>query len=151
MTPSEVQEIAERLIDLRGEGTIFAVIPRGATLDALASADEVATAVTLTPQGVAWTEIDGDSATALVDELLREDLAYGAPCVEPAVARMYAERFVRTVGPARYFTAAWSPVEHSPNGGFSQTFTSISDATFDRGVIAIGVSHSAIFWVRDED
>jgi hypothetical protein len=134
MTPAEVDEMARELARVRGERTIFHIMPRPRELDANASADAIASAVGLRPQGPAWAELDRDDAERIVEDVLHKDLAYGVEVVAPSVARTYVVRFTRALGPSRYFTSEW-----------------ISDATFDRGVIAVGVDRTGIVWVRDED
>ena len=84
-----------------------------------------------------YREIDEASARESVLRLLHRDMAYHAEVMPLEQAAGLADRFFEPFGEgARYFTNNWCPV---------------TKATFDEGVLVLGLQRSGCLWVEDED
>lgn len=139
MTPAELSRMRA---DLEADLDVVAdILPRSATLDAVASVDAAVSSLGMRAIADAWVEIDRETALDRLACVLARDLAYGHERLSPSIATDYASRFLGAVGPARYFT----------NGSEGAAWTSVTEATFDAGVVAVGVAHVGVLWVRDED
>jgi hypothetical protein len=100
----------------------------------------VARAFGLSTQPGTYSEIDRAAAEARMIDLLQYDLAYDAEIMPHATAENLARDFLDSVPGARFYS----------NGTRQQSMPA-TRATFDGGVIAVGDSGSACFWVEDED
>jgi hypothetical protein len=78
--------------------------------------------------------------------ILYEDLAYHVELMPHTDAQLLAGAFVAQFeAPARYFTNG-----EFVNGTLSQ-FTPMTEATFNTGIVVLGLSSAGILWVEDED
>jgi hypothetical protein len=90
--------------------------------------------------------IDSGTARRLLAYVLRFDLAYGAEIVDAATAGRLADRVVDALcEPVRWWTNGDVGL---PDGG---SWTGLTEATFDTGVIGASREHLLIAWVMDED
>jgi hypothetical protein len=110
--------------------------------------DEVAQEVGLRPLGKAWVEIDADRAELLLAHILRTGLAYSDEHMPEQRARWLAREFVGSCGS---FGTRYATNTGDVPGGHSWSWTPATDYTFDRGVVLLGTSRSACYWVADED
>ena len=96
-----------------------------------------------------YSEVDLIRARELLTYILHRDLAYNAPIMSIERAAELAERFLSQFENenARFFT---NGVDYSPVSGI-QSFSPVTDATFDTGILVIGRSRSGCLWVEDED
>jgi hypothetical protein len=84
-----------------------------------------------------YREIDETLAQLSVRRLLHRDLAYSGEIMPECQAIKLTEQFFAQFGSGtRFFTNNWCPA---------------TDATFDEGVLVIGVYHSGCLWIEDED
>lgn len=89
--------------------------------------------------------IDREEAAVVVERCIRLDLANGLPCIEVHAAEDLAARLMDCFDAGTTFltNATW-------DGERLSSWTDVSRATFDSGIIAIG-NVSAIVWFEDED
>ena len=117
-------------------------------------ADRVAESVGYKAIGTRWVRLDRDGATRVLLRVLQQDLAYDSSVMQFEEADRLAQAFLAHVGTgAVYFTngswvETWQPREP---GAIGLTWKSLSEATFDAGVLAVGEHVAAILWVEDED
>ncbi|WP_124479439.1 hypothetical protein [Burkholderia stagnalis] len=125
--------ISEDIWHLRGCGVVrCGVLP----FPALSPAS-VAKAFELRDDDACYREIDESEARCCIAEVLHRDQAYRAELMTVAQAEQLTAEFLEQFGAqARYFTNNWC---------------SVTDATFDTGVIVIGALQSGCLWVEDED
>lgn len=98
-------------------------------------------------------EIDTAQAHQLLVSVLHRDLAYDSEIVPHQRARELAAALLATIAAdARWWTNGdigliTRPVRSGPSGSWHPLTT----ATFDTGVIGIGIDHILIAWFMDED
>jgi hypothetical protein len=103
----------------------------------------------------AWIAITRQQAEALIRRVIGYDLAYGAALTDLDTASDLAGRFIGCFGDqARCYTnGTW----HEADTAISQSvirgasWTPITPATFDTGVVCLDDRNIAILWVQDED
>jgi hypothetical protein len=147
----------EQILKLRDAGhTTCAIVdvPSPSSMDAATqSADQIVRAHGF--QGIAdgWIEISANDAHAIIATLLHRDLAYGAELMPLSTASELSAQLLDGVPePHRYFTNGdWTVDEDGSGEATLNGWNPISDATFDSGVVCLGESRAALFWVQDED
>jgi hypothetical protein len=102
----------------------------------------------LTGIGSRWNEISRNDATAHLARILHRDLAYDCVLMPTEQAASIAAKFIDLFGEARYFS---NTIPNREDGTRAQGWNSITDATFDSGIIAVGQLEIGILWVEDED
>jgi hypothetical protein len=87
--------------------------------------------------------------------VLHRDMAYDAEVMPEARAAELADAFLAQFGPGtRYFTyGTWHlpPVVRPDGVVCGPSWSPVTPATFDTGVLAIGPERSGCLWVEDED
>jgi hypothetical protein len=100
-------------------------------------------------------DIDEPDARRLVQMLLHRDVAYNAEVMPEARVTVLADAFLAQFGPGtRYFyNGSWHmPPVTRPDGVVSgASWNPVTPATFDTGVLAIGLERSGCLWIEDED
>jgi hypothetical protein len=116
---------------------------------------EVAREFGLREGDLCYKEIDADDARRLICTILRQDLAYNSEQMPLARAEELTEQFLAQFSSdSRYFTnGTWHlPATVRPDGiVIGASWDSVTDATFDTGVLVIGPERSGRVWVEDED
>jgi hypothetical protein len=95
----------------------------------------------------AWTELDARAATDLATRVLHQDLAYGASVMSLDVATALARRFLDFFGDQAAFVTNGTFGANGSGGSWA----SLTDATFDTGVVAVSAGRVGLLWVEDED
>jgi hypothetical protein len=96
-------------------------------------------------------EVSADKAQEILQAILWKDLAYCAEIMPQSKAGEFAREFVMqqiALGANFYTNADWAAYMRNKNG-FS--WSGLTSATFDGGVIAIGGGFASCVWVEDED
>lgn len=96
---------------------------------------------------VTWRTLGADEAIGALQRGLHRDLAYDSPIMPEEVALDLATRIVRFFGPAAIFYTNQSQAEGQSTGSWDP----VTDATFDTGIIAVGVTRVGVVWFMDED
>jgi hypothetical protein len=146
-TEPVLDELRRDVVEHRSAGRVRVEFRR---LDAqMTSAHSVATAfvkaLALRPPDE-WSELDATGALEAVTRVLHVDLAYTVPVMSIDLANALARRFLGCCGDDAVFLTNGS-LAIAPTG---QWF-SLTDATFDTGVVAIAATRAALLWVEDED
>lgn len=95
-------------------------------------------------------EIDHADATLVIKEILWKDLAYGSEMMSEKEAHDAAIELIDTYseqGTEFYTNGDW--VNYHSKSGCS--FSPLTEATFDAGVIIRSQEFAACIWVQDED
>ncbi|ARU52171.1 hypothetical protein CBR64_12580 [Cellulosimicrobium cellulans] len=110
--------------------------------------DGVALAAGLRPLGDYWIEIDADRAEQVLAHVLRTGLAYSDEHMPEHRARRLAREFIRSCGTdeTRYATNT-----KGLPGNHLASWMPATDYTIDGGIVILGTSRSACYWVADED
>lgn len=98
-----------------------------------------------------WKPLKKYDAEKLLTSILHKDMAYQFECMEIGLARSTMRSFFDLLSEsARFYTNAELRAE---SGGFVSlsSFHSITEATFDCGVVAIDDNHIGFIWCEDED
>lgn len=95
------------------------------------------------PDFAGWHQLDFGTARGLLVRILHRGLAYDLPVMSEPAASELADAFMDFVPDARYFSNCF--------GAGDPSWTSFTDATFDRGVVALGRDLSGILWIAGED
>jgi hypothetical protein len=105
-----------------------------------------------------WYELHHEEAVRLLTYLLSWTMAYDMPKREPAAAREGALAFLSLFGPdSRVLTRSTLytvllPDGSPPAGGLSYSSgSSLTGATFENGVVAVGAGRMGLLWCTDED
>jgi hypothetical protein len=94
-----------------------------------------------------YREIGESLARGHLRLILHQDLAYHSEIMSAKRAAELADRFLEQFGsPAKYFT---NGIFHEEKWGAS--WNSVTNATFDTGVLVLGQQASGGLWVEDED
>jgi hypothetical protein len=93
-----------------------------------------------------WTELDARDALHAATRVLHLDLAYSAHVMTSDMAKSLAARFLECCGEGAAFLT---------NGSLALTGTgawsSLTDATFDTGIVGVSSRRVGLLWVEDED
>ncbi|GAA6619377.1 hypothetical protein [Scytonema sp. NUACC26] len=98
--------------------------------------------------GDRWREISREEAEKIINFIMTKDLAYSAELMSPEEAQQISSK-VSTLfaGDCKYFTNASFVNNFS---GMSE-WNSITESTFDTGVIVVSGDRIGMLWVQDED
>lgn len=102
-------------------------------------------------------EIDLPKAEKILISFMHREMAYDCRCIPLLEARQLAQRFlgVFTSEETHFFTNASFKEWVDPDSGCPflkiSSWNSLTDATFETGVIAISPAVQGIFWFEDED
>ncbi len=109
------------------------------------AADAIARANGFRPLGPRWREIDREAAESVAVSILHRDLAYGAVVMVKEQAEDFATRMLDSVSPVRacFTNGSWDTARDA--------WLSITDSTFDAGVVCVGADRAVLLWVEDED
>jgi hypothetical protein len=116
------------------------------------SPSEVAGALGFDVSDSKFRVISSSSALEIATYILHRDLAYSAELMPESEATALAREFLLPFGPlSRFFTNA-SFVKNEGEGGILLSdYDSITDATFDTGIVVLGSEAAGMLWVEDED
>ena len=95
-------------------------------------------------------EVDVEAARKHLAHLLHQDLAYHSPLMPPTRAEFLASQLIGLCAWRICYTNTETPLSLG-HTSLEFTWTPITPATFDSGVVCIGDRHSVIFWCCDED
>ncbi len=154
--PGNVQEVCDAIARQRKYGQLTcAVGERTAPVDPRdyrAVVDEFVTTFGFTGLGDEWIEVGIDAAKTLVRRILFKDLAYSIAMMSDDEAALLTERFFGLFnGSVRCFTNGNLVVPAADPAEVPGSWTPITEATFDAGVVCLGGSRIGILWVEDED
>jgi hypothetical protein len=99
-----------------------------------------------------WREVVPDQAAKILRNVLHRDLAYTVEIMPVEVAEQFAARF-RSIFPTttRYFTNGTWRAGRSGEFEHPVSWSPLTDATFDAGIVAVGEGFVGLAWVEDED
>ncbi len=117
-----------------------------------ASPDEAALRFGLNPLQTDWRTIDKPLALAVLESLLRTDLAYGQPRLSKHETKISIEEFITHFGlRAQFFTSGeWETRGHF-NAETGVCLDQGSYPAFDGGVLALDEGKAGVLWLEDED
>ena len=95
-----------------------------------------------------WRMIDKDTAIKILTQCLNQDLAYDTQLQPRSDAQAQATAVVDAAGPDAVFFTNGELALPDVQG---RSWTPLTDATFDTGVVAIGKCWSVLCWFLDED
>ena len=99
-----------------------------------------------------WIEVSVDIAKSVVRGVLFKDLAYNIAMMTEQEASSLADAFFSLFDqPVRCFTNGNLVVADADPSEVPGAWTSNSDATFDAGIVCIGIAQIGILWAEDED
>lgn len=97
-------------------------------------------------------EVPREAAQRLLQFVLHRELAYESEIMEKAQADTLAIRFLNQFSEgARFFTNGTFQEKRSFQGSGSASWRSVTESTFDTGVLILDVPLSGCLWVADED
>ncbi len=151
----EIAEIRTEIISKRQAGEVIIEIkemafpksaiklkPRREIIDLLMKA------LNYSPLGQQWKEINREEAQKILLLILTKDLAYNTNLMSLSDAKQLLLRFLSFFkADCQFFTNA------SFNNKYSRikSWNSITQATFDTGVVIVNTNRIGILWVEDED
>jgi hypothetical protein len=98
-----------------------------------------------------WKSLKKYDAEKLLTSILHKDMAYRYECMEIGLARATMRSFFDLFSDTARF---YSNADFAPDsGGLVKigSYQSITEATFDSGVVAIDDKHVGYMWCEDED
>jgi len=121
-------------------------------------ADRFVQGLGLRPLGYTWLRVDGENARIIARHLLRQDLAYRQPLMTGEEAAGLAKRFFAFLPGSHWYGTNIRP-GNQPEGkrldpdrlGDGWGWNSLTEHTFDGGVVAINATHIGILCFADED
>lgn len=99
----------------------------------------------------ALTEISREIAGKIIRTVLWHDLAYGGELMPEHEAKQFAQQFLDEFTNADsmlYTNSDWSEIDDKP---FLNSWSELTEATFDAGVLILNHDYAAVLWVQDED
>ena len=142
--------VADDIIAARDCGVVHC----GVSLRPSPSLNELAVEFGLAGDLANYREIDADSALRLVQMILNQDMAYNAEIIPLARAGELADQFLAQFGKTgvRFYTNGRFHEARGPNLTWSgASWNPVTSATFDTGVLIVGLQRSGCLWVEDED
>ena len=149
----EIESLKAEIISKRRVGEVVFIIQdrrfniTNQEIDPVPILDKFLQRTGFLPLGKAWFEIQKSSATSHLENILHRDLAYNGKIMGKGMAEEFAQRFLSLFSQkARYFT-------NGNFGGHSHlgTWTPITSATFDTGVVCLDAERIGSLWILDED
>jgi len=99
-----------------------------------------------------WREVLPHEAARILRNVLHRDLAYTAEIMPVEVAEQFAARFHAIFSTTtRYFTNGTWGAGRSVYAEQPASWSPLTEATFDAGIVAVGKGFLALAWVEDED
>lgn len=156
---SDVAVLAARIQSARGCGRVtLRAVERSAGATAIQVADVLSLSGGLKAIGDSWRTIDRDDATLVLGRWLRFDLACHAPLMATDEADGLVRAILALAGNAREFltNGSWAKPSTYRRRGESgivvgPSWTPLSTATFDAGVVAVSDERAVMCWFEDED
>ena len=105
----------------------------------------------LSPDVSALNRVDQQLAERIAALVLSQDLAYGIQLMPLTDAARLAAAFMELF--AGSMVGCFTNADFSEKGGrlSLSTWTPLTDATFDTGIIVLSTEHVGCLWVQDED
>lgn len=98
--------------------------------------------------GNGWKQINQKEAQKILNSILTKDLAYSGDLMSSTDAQKQLKRFISFFSEnSRFFTNAI----FNQNYSGLRSWSSITGATFDTGVVVVSPDRIGILWVQDED
>lgn len=97
-------------------------------------------------ENTALIRITAEVARSVIEGLLTKDLAYGSDILPAEDANFLATTFLSYFPGGTFYTNGELALP-----GQVATWTSMTDATFDAGVLAMTNDNAGLLWVEDED
>jgi hypothetical protein len=128
--------------------------PEEQPADSRAMIDGYVTELGFESPGENWCALSRAQALLIAAKVLERDLAYTSEVMPEAVARAFAEEFAAHFDDcAEFFTNATfeDHLARVAPGDSVSSWSPITEATFDTGVIAVDEHRVGLIWVEDED
>lgn len=97
-----------------------------------------------------WHEVEYHEARKILDFVLSRSLAHNNLVMQEFHAKEITNMYFNIFGSAKYFTNGKFERENKIIKSLRE-YSSISESTFDSGIIAISNERIGIIWVEDED
>ena len=138
-------ELCNEIVRLRGCGKVRCGIREHSVVPSVSA---VARSFELFEDAACYTEVTFTQALAILTRILHRDMAYGSELMAPGVAATLASSFLeQTSSPACSYFSNGDFFEESSSHGWNPA----TQATFDTGVLVVGVERAGCLWVEDED
>lgn len=99
-----------------------------------------------------WRTIDKPTALAVLENLLRTDLAYGQPRLSRHEIKISIEEFITHFGPkAQFLTNGEWETRGQYNAETGISLDQGNYPAFDGGVLVLDEGKAGVFWLEDED
>jgi hypothetical protein len=157
---NSTDEFQHRLQAARGTGVVrVASADRGLLgpsrelRESIRVADALARFLGLRRLGSAWRTISREEARAALAAVLTHDMAYEGECMSPSVAASFVEEFLVGFDSGAVFltNGEFPPFSPTKPAGWRGSWTPLTEATFDTGVVAVDAARAGLLWVEDED
>lgn len=144
-----------QIVDEIATDRVYGTLRCGISKHSSCTLTELAREFNLRDDSACYTEIDKLAARDVIRLVLHKDLAYGSVVMPEDRAAELTDRFLEQFcSDTRYFTnGTWHiPPEVRTDGvSCGPSWTPATLATFDAGVLAVGLKRSGCLWVEDED
>ncbi|BAY34772.1 hypothetical protein NIES2107_66790 [Nostoc carneum NIES-2107] len=152
---SQIQELKAEILSKRSLGNILFEIKQINSDITLNKADELTEILDLfvTQMGYVgigdrWQEIHQDAAQKIVVFVLKKDLAYSAKIMPTEEAEKISTKILNLfANPCRFFTNAVFVNDYSALSAWD----SLTNSTFDTGILVVNSTMMGMLWVKDED
>jgi hypothetical protein len=150
--------IAQEILQVRTTGEVslhVQPLASQASDSDIAMIDAFVQSRSFSPLEDAWIAISREQAEMLVLRIIACDLAYGVALTDLDTASHLAAGFIACFADnARWYTnGTWHKADTTISQSVTQgaSWTSITPATFDTGVVCLDANNIGILWVQDED
>jgi hypothetical protein len=124
-------------------------IPRPSNASRRDAADALVLAAGYRAIGAQWISLSRADARAVLLLVLERSLAYNVATMSRANATELADAFLEHAQDAAVFFTNGDRASGSMSYG--ESWTPLTEATFDGGLVAVDGSHAAMLWIEDED
>jgi hypothetical protein len=146
MNIADFNQLRSSILSQRIYGITTVVLrPRTRGDDPRLAADSLVVSQGFEALGSHWRVIDRTRAAAILRMLLHRDLAYNCEIMSPPVANGLADQFLS------FFSGLTVYLTNGGEDGLGFAFASITECTFDTGIVSINRSVVGMLWVQDED
>lgn len=152
---SEIQDFKSEIVSKRSMGNVLLEIQQISSEINLAQTEELQEILDLFVSqmgcvglGDNWKEIPQDAAKKILERVLTKDLAYSSEIMAIEEAESFSDKMFNFFqNSCKFFTNA----VFTDNYSALSAWDSLTEATFDTGIIIVSPTMIGMLWVKDED
>jgi hypothetical protein len=155
LNSSDIQEFKKKIVSKRNIGSVVFEIKQISPeinpkkpQDCQEALDLFVSQIGYVGLGIHWKEVDQEAAQKILERVLTKDLAYSAKIMSIEDAEEISTKIFNFFqNQYKFFTNA----VFTHNYSALSAWDSLTEATFDTGIIIVSTTMIGMLWVKDED